>query len=201
MRLRVLVIEALSCLYPAACFLAATESKLERLFLHHHLWNSTMAVKTKHVTDRRSIQYESYEELLADAEQLAGGKVRTTGNWSYPQILHHLAKSMDASIDGVQMKLPWLLKKFFLMMMKKEKMLLAPMQSGFQIPKQGRSQFYPDPEISTEDAMARFRAAIERCKSETDRAPHLLYGELTIEESDMFNYRHAELHMSFVTAE
>ena len=57
-------------------------------------------VNTKTVTGRRELRYDNYDELLADAERLAGKEVRTLGNWSYGQILRHLARSIDAMIDG-----------------------------------------------------------------------------------------------------
>ncbi len=41
-----------------------------------------MAVNTRDVTDRREVHYESFHDLLADAEALSQGDVLTLGNWS-----------------------------------------------------------------------------------------------------------------------
>ena len=76
-------------------------------------------------------------------------------------------------------------------------MLNGTLSPGFKIPKKGEAQFSPDPSVSTEEGLASLRAAIERSQTETSRAEHPAFGELTREEWDKFNLRHAELHMSF----
>ena len=156
-----------------------------------------MTVDTKKVTQRRKVHYDSYDDLLADAERLASGDARTVGNWTLGQIFKHLAQTLDSSIDGTDMKFPWLMKKIFLLFMNKEKMLNQTISPGFKIPKKGEAQFIPDPSVSTEEGLESLHAAIERCRTETSRAEHPALGELTREEWDKLHLRHAELHMSF----
>jgi len=156
-----------------------------------------MSVATKKVTERREVHYDSFDELLADAERLANGNVKTVGNWTLGQIFKHLAQTMHSSIDGTDMKLPWLMKQFFRLFMNKEKMLSKPVPPGYKIPKQGEAQFSPDRGISTEDGLTSLRTAIERYRTEPSRAEHPAFGQLTGEEWDKLNLRHAELHMSF----
>ena len=156
-----------------------------------------MTVDTKKVAQRREVHYDSYDDLLADAERLVSGDVQTVGNWTLGQIFKHLAQSLHSSIDGTNMKFPWLMKKIFLLFMNKEKILNEPLSPGFKIPKKGEAQFSPDASVSTEEGLASLRAAIERCQTETSRAEHPAFGELTGEEWDKFHLRHAELHMSF----
>ena len=156
-----------------------------------------MTVDTKKVTNRRSVRYDSYDALLSDAERLVNGEVLTVGNWTLGQILQHLARSMNSSIDGTDMKFPWLMKKLFSLIMNKEKMMNEPISPGFKIPKKGESQFSPDPSVSPEEGLASLRAAVQRCKTESSRSEHPAFGKLTCEEWDKFNLRHAELHMSF----
>jgi hypothetical protein len=50
-----------------------------------------MSVNTKSVTQRREVTFTSYDDLLTDAMQLAAGEVITVRNWSFGQILKHLA--------------------------------------------------------------------------------------------------------------
>jgi hypothetical protein len=75
--------------------------------------------------ERRILTFRSLDDVLRDAEQLAARDHRTTGNWTYGQILHHLAKGADACFDGFGATfVPWwarwfiapLVKKQFLMM-------------------------------------------------------------------------------------
>ena len=156
-----------------------------------------MTVDTKKVTQRRQVHYDSFDDLLADAERLASGDVQTVGNWTLGQIFQHLAQSMHSSIDGMNMKFPWLMKKIFLLFTNKDKMLKQTMNPGFKIPKKGEEQFNPASGVSTDEGLASLRAAIERCKAEESRAEHPAFGEVTREEWDTFQLRHAELHMSF----
>jgi len=156
-----------------------------------------MSVNTKTVSGRRNISYKNFDDLLADAESLAGQEVTTVGNWSFAQIIDHVAIALDGSIDGVDMRAPWLMRvvaKLFL----KKKFLNQTLTPGYQLPESAKAQFVPSESVSLEDALTHFRHAIGRCKSETQRAPNVLLGHLTREESDRFHLRHAEMHMSFV---
>src|ERR1043166_9592063 len=72
---------------------------------------TTTLIDARKVKDRRKGRYESYDELLADAERLVAldaqrdaqgaSKVRPLGNMQLGQALGHLALWMNASIDGV----------------------------------------------------------------------------------------------------
>lgn len=152
-------------------------------------------VSTKYVTGRREIHYSSYEEFLADARELAAGDIRTLGNWSYAQILSHLAKSIHTMIDGGPIAFPRPIQWFMRLVMLK-RFLNNSLPAGFQIPSSAQT-LLPD-EKSVEAALSDVRDAIDRLESTTDRAPHGGFGKLTIEQWDQFQLRHAELHMSFV---
>ena len=39
-------------------------------------------------------------EIIADAEQVALGEYTTVGNWTFGQILTHLAQAMHCTFDG-----------------------------------------------------------------------------------------------------
>lgn len=156
-----------------------------------------MAVDTKTVKNRRQVSYRSYNDILADAETLAARDVKTLGNWSYAQILEHLAAGMDASIDGVPFSAPLpmrIIGKYFL----KSRFLNKSLPSGYQIPKTAEKEFLPAETATVEGGLAHLRRAIERCQNEPSRCAHPLFGRLSREEWDTFNLRHAELHMSFV---
>jgi hypothetical protein len=42
-----------------------------------------MTIDTGKVTGRREVRYANFDEVRADAEQLAAGPVRMLGNWTY----------------------------------------------------------------------------------------------------------------------
>lgn len=155
-----------------------------------------MTVNTARVTGRRDLHYASYEELLADAEQVVAGRIETLGNWSPGQVFQHLANTMTMSLDGADSPAPWFIRviarNFF-----RKRLLNNKMSAGFKLPPAAARQLLPG-ETSTESGFAAFRRAIERLKSEPDRHPHPALGPLSREEWDQLHLRHAELHMSFL---
>jgi len=75
-------------------------------------------------------------------------------------------------------------------------MLASPMSPGFQLPK--KMWGILPPETSLADGFAHFRRALHRLETESQRAPHPVFSNLTQEESDQLQLRHCELHLSFV---
>lgn len=156
-----------------------------------------MPVNTKSVTGRRELSFQNYDELLRDAEQMAAVPNTTLGNWSYAQILQHIAISLNASIEGIPFKasLPMrIMGKWFMRGM----FLNRTLSPGFSIPKAGEDKFVPDTETSVEDGLNALRAGIERCKNDATRTYHPVLENISTEDWDKFNLRHAEMHMSFV---
>ena len=76
---------------------------------------------------------------------------KTIGNWTLGQIFKHVAQTIHSSIDGTDMKLPWIMKKVIPLFIKKEKILDRALPPGYKIPKKGQAQFVPDAGVSTED--------------------------------------------------
>ena len=149
-------------------------------------------INTKNVVGRRDVSYASLEDLLADAKRCTGSAVHRLGNWSPGQIYEHLARSMNASIDGFGMTFPAPLRWVMSLFMKK-KMLYKLVPAGFKAPETMRPKEMPDAE-----GLASLEKSIERQKNETKRVIHPGFGTLTNEEWNAFHLRHAELHMSFL---
>jgi hypothetical protein len=151
-----------------------------------------MQVNTKKVTDRRKVRYESLEELLADAQQLAANGARTVGNWSQGEIYDHLAKALDSSIDGANFSFPAPVRWVALLLFKR-RFLKKGLPAGYKAPGQ-----YVPKTIPTEDALKSLEQAIARQQQEAKRARHPIFGNIDREEWTDFHLRHAELHMSFL---
>lgn len=156
---------------------------------------SAVVVNTKIVTGRRKLRFESYEEVLTDVEHLAAGEVRLLGNWSFGQILKHLAVAVDSMIDGGPFNMPAPVK-FLMNLMMKKRMLTRSLSPGFKLPKSAQA-LVPD-ETSVEEGLELLRVAIDRLHKETKRAPHGAFGVLSPLEWDQFQLRHCEMHLSFV---
>jgi hypothetical protein len=154
-----------------------------------------MPVDTAKVEGRRQLDYQSYEELLADADRLSARPVKSLGNWSAGQVYRHVGSVIIGSIDGLPLAFPWYLRLAARLF--KDKILSAPMPAGYKLPP-GASEALVPPPISTEEGLAELHSAVRRVVREQRRARHPLFGDITREEWDRLQLKHASLHMSFL---
>ena len=157
-----------------------------------------MAVDTAKVAGRRQLAFSNLDEIFADVERLAAGKHRTIGNWSFGQILWHLATVMNSSIDGSSVRPGFFMRLLGPLM--KGRMLTKGMPPGFRLPASMAKIFEPPP-TSTEDGVKAMRDAVQRQKTETHREPSPFLGKMSHEDYVRLHCRHAELHLSFVVPE
>ena len=148
---------------------------------------------------RRPLRFNHVDEILAEVERLAAGKVKTSGNWTFPQILDHLTKSMNATIDGFGFQAPWIARKIIAPLLKNS-IITKGMRAGFKLPADGQG-LIPDPQIDLATALEQYRKAFARLKTEKKREPHPFLGSLSSQEYESLNMRHSELHLSFVESD
>ena len=158
-----------------------------------------MAIKTKNVSNRRQVSFQSYDDFLADVENLASGNVELLGNWTLAQICQHMAAALNGSIDGISFRAPFPLRVFGKLCLK-NRFLNRGLPAGFKIPGRAKKQFEPTTSLDQEEQIKALRQAINRVKTDSTRALHPFFDAISTEEWDKFNLRHAELHMSFVKA-
>ena len=156
-----------------------------------------MAVKTSSVAGRRTLRFESQQDILNEVRALAGRPTRQLGNWSLGEVCQHLAKTVDMSIDGSQMRFPWVLRMIAPLI--KNRFLSRPMQPGFTVPKTG-AFLLPKPE-ETAAGVAALEKAIARLGATSQRSPHALFGTLSQQQWNQLHCRHAEMHLSFIVPE
>jgi hypothetical protein len=154
-----------------------------------------MPVDTAKVEGRREVEYRSIEEVIADAERLSSGPLKTLGNWSAGQIFRHLATAYNGSIDGFKSTFPWFIRMMAGLF--KKKLLSGAMPPGLRVPPKFAQEVMPEP-TATEEGLAELRAAVARLQREPNRAKHPVFGELTKEEWNQIHLNHAKLHMSFL---
>lgn len=154
-------------------------------------------IDTTKVEGRRTVRYETYDDLLADAERLAGVEVRTLGNWSYGQILDHLARSIHAMIDGPGFRMPMPMR-FVMRLLMMKKMVHQELPPGFKFPVKVADRFCPPEDAQVGPSLAALREAVTRVQSTDQRGLHPAFGTVKTSDWDSFQLRHCELHMSFV---
>lgn len=156
-----------------------------------------MAVETKSVAGRRTLHFSSYDELLDEIRSLAARPTRHLGNWSLAQVCQHLAAAMNMAIDGPPFKANFLLRLAgpFL----KKRVISRPLSPGFKFPKTATALMPQDSEVA--DGVAAVEQAVARLGQNPERKPHVIFGPMTQEEWDQLNFRHAEMHLSFILPE
>lgn len=146
---------------------------------------------------RREVRYANLSEFLRDAERLATIRVQTVGNWTYGQILQHLAVAIRGSLDGYGFKAPWFARCVIAPLVK-NRLLTKRMPAGIRLPSRAEG-LIPPADVSLETSLEELRHELARLgKAERDMAPHPFLGRLASQEWNSLHLRHAELHMSFV---
>ena len=160
---------------------------------------SSPLVDTSKVTERRHLHFNSIDEVLAEVDRLVAaeraGRLKHVGNWTLGQTLGHLASWAEYGYDGCPLKPPFFIR--WILRMQKNRFLYKPMPAGVRIPRVPNGTLATDP-MPLDEALPRFRKAMERVKTEPPTAPSPALGKLTHDESIALNLRHAELHLGFM---
>lgn len=146
---------------------------------------------------RRDLRFEDTDQLLAELDRLGSGPVRTTGLWSFSQILEHLR-------DGVY----WALnrdpaayrsngpvieaeagRRFYERMVRSGKM-----RAGVDNPNAPRTREEGDHRLPLRE----LRVAIQELESYSGPFPvHTFFGVLSADEWRIWNRLHCAHHLSY----
>jgi hypothetical protein len=156
-------------------------------------------IQTKKVTNRRSVRFQSLDEVVQDLEMLAAaeqrGELKELGNWPLGTASGHLAAFIEYAFDGYPMKPPiWIVRVLARMM--KKRFTENGLPAGMRMP--GRtSGTYGDEPMTTQAGLTRFKAAAMRLERQAPALPNPVFGNMSHEEWIKLHLRHAELHLSF----
>lgn len=146
--------------------------------------------------ERRTLRFNTLDEILAEGRRIAAPGVRHTGNWNAAQTLDHVARPMVYAIDGFPFKAPLPIRIFGRLM--KGRILRKGMSPGITPPARIRAAFEADADLTVETALGTLEEAIARASvdgSMTHASP--IFGPLSYAEWVQVQCRHAELHFSF----
>ena len=147
--------------------------------------------------ERRTLEFKSLDEAVADAERLASGETRTTGNHSFAQILKHLALTHDMATGKIVPPRPPFIMRM-LMPVLKHLILRGPVKPGFKLPADAEAVFWPDGDIDVQEALQHLRESVENYKTQGPLAVHPVFGKLPRETNEHLNRSHCAMHLSFV---
>lgn len=147
--------------------------------------------------ERRELNFSSLDDAFADAEKLAQGEVRTTGNHSFGQILEHLARTHDmATGKTVGPRPPFMLR--LMMPVLKYIILSGPVKPGYKLPKEAEEFFWPEGEVDVSQALTHLKESIANYKAKGPLAVHPVFGRVSEEKNMNLNINHCAMHLSFV---
>jgi hypothetical protein len=166
---------------------------------------------------RRSVVVGSWDDLSCEVERVErasrpdGEGLRVTGNWSAGQILEHLARTIERSIDGFGAAPPTpptppTVRGARLFgrrgapedVYRKSRALTLPMSPGSESAA-APGEIDPAAQVWTRDGAARLGAAIRRAREgHAMDKPSPTLGRMTRADWETFHFRHAALHLSFV---
>ena len=137
---------------------------------------------------RRALRFHNFDEILADADVFLTRGYEKIGNWSLGRICHHLAATMEKSLDGFPSLMPWpvrLVARWFVL---RKVLRHDPFRRTVAAPA------YLLPPDSNDD-----RAGLERLKGHVgDMQPSPVFGRLTADEWREVHLWHCEHHFSFL---
>lgn len=149
---------------------------------------------------RRHLDFQSLDEVVAEAERLVQGKVHTTGQYTFGQILEHLARTHDmASGKTEPPHFPWFMR--MLMPLMRKSILNSDVKPGFKLPKKAQDYFWPEGDVDVSDALAHLKASVQHYNENGPLSVHPLFGKATREQIDRLNCSHCAMHLSFVHPE
>lgn len=154
----------------------------------------------RQVTDRRELHFASMGDILDDVEYMAAGDPPpSTGNWTSAQIVLHVGRSIDYSIEGFPMPKAPLLLRIAVRLMRR-RFLRDPWKPGVKLsPKY--APLLPEPRTTWDEAVDAFRAVMTKLDTKRMTARSPLFGKLSHEQWVQIHCRHAELHFSYVKPE
>jgi hypothetical protein len=143
---------------------------------------------------RREIDFQSFDQVLVEIENLRQGNCAHCGNWDLGQTVGHLARSVNSSMDGFPSKAPWLIRKLFKRMALKQVVGTRKIPQGFKV----KGQIVPEAGANVAEMTAKLREAFDRFeKHEGDFAPHPFFERLDKPRWKQLHLIHCAHHLSF----
>src|SRR5579872_7094235 len=142
---------------------------------------------------RRTLAFTSVDQVMPDVDRLLNGH-KTAGNWSLGQICNHLTGTLQSSIEGFPIKMPWLMRVTIGKLAKKKILTSGKMDEGIKIPE----RFCPKPGLDARAEVEALRAAFRLYAAHAGPvADHPMFGPMSRAEWDRLHCIHCAHHLSF----
>ena len=149
----------------------------------------------------RVLRFDTLDQVLADAKKIAEHPdAPTRGNWSASQNIWHVARYLQASVEGYPFQVPWWMKLVGPLM--KKSMTTKAMSSGYNAPKAVAIEMEPqniDPALTAMGpALALLEEWVGKAKDQGFIPRNPAFGPMTTEQWVGLHCRHAEMHFGMI---
>lgn len=149
---------------------------------------------------RRELAFERVDEMVAEVERLASGRVTVSGNHDFASIVRHLALTNEMTTGRMVPPKPPLILRILLPFIRSS-IFKRPVKPGIKLPPTAESVFWPKQSISTHDAVAMFKDSVAYLKSHGPLPVHPFFGKASREQIERLICNHGAMHLSFVHPE
>lgn len=140
----------------------------------------------------RDLRFEQYEQVADDIEHLLRSGYTPLGNWSLGQTCDHLDYYFRGSLDGYDVKFPWIMRVIVRSLFLKRILRERRMKYGLQTV----AQSVPPGDTDDRAAAERVGASLQRlAEREAPLHPSPIFGELTNEQWRQLHLTHAAHHL------
>ncbi|MFN9076930.1 MAG: DUF1569 domain-containing protein [bacterium] len=165
--------------------------------------NATATSIDTRKAQRRELAFHCTGCLKSDLAQIEAadraGTLRVTGNWTAGEILDHVAKTIEFSIDGFppESRVAWPVR-IVARLMKGRMTSGKTLPAGLKLPRESAA-FLPKSGTSTADGLARLRRVVERLDAGARCVhPSPAFGAMSHDEWMRLHLAHAQLHFGFM---
>jgi hypothetical protein len=144
---------------------------------------------------RRTLDFTTFEAMLADIEKLESGGYDRAGSWSLGQVCDHLAIVARLSLDPGMKPMPWVVRKLLSRFVLRRFMRTRRMPAGLRAPK----KLLPGDSLADAEGVRRWREVVEQLVS-SPRPTYFnpAFGPMSREVFDQLQLLHAAHHLSFL---
>ena len=142
---------------------------------------------------RRDLRLASFNEVMPEVAGLLDGH-ETVGNWTLGQILNHLAGALRMSVDGIDFRAPWILRKTVAPFARRHVFKTGRIRDGIKLPEAA----LPRPGLDARAEAEGLREALEYYAAATGpMADHPFFGPMSRADWDRLHLIHIAHHLSF----
>jgi hypothetical protein len=143
---------------------------------------------------RREVSFTSLDQVMRDVDRLLAGHT-TVGNWSLGQICNHLAAAMKGSVEGFDVRVPWLFRTLFGPVLKRRILRTGRMPEGVKLP----AKALPSPALDDRAEAEALRATIRLYSAYSGpMAAHPFFGPVPRAQWTRLHEIHCAHHLSFL---